>query len=527
MTPTRLDSSTAGTIGPNLADRLVALLLHGLARVAGALPRPLLLTLARGGAPVLAPFVPATVIRKNLRILRSIDPDCWQGRCEDEMVIETVRHQLYTLADFLHLVARRPERILEHVRLEGWERLEAVLAKGRGAILVSSHLGNWELAGALVAARGVRIHAFYHEQLSPAFDAFLAWARRRSGLGVLHQRRGLRECLRALREGGAIGFVADQDGSRDGVFLDFLGRLVSFPRGPYEFARHAGCEILAVECRRLPDGDYGLCFGDPFVVDSIDAVEPAARRLASAFETAILAEPAQWQLFYDRFWLRHIPRLEALGLLERARMEFERDRSLEAPDSPPPLPGPRLTAGQFLGMAGWFYTPVLLLSLGWMAFRQALPGRLLWSGSALAALGPALLLALATIVLSRWICFNWRRGREMAQLLGQLLTPLTGTNAVQLAALSAAAEEALFRGALQPEIGLVPASLLFGIVHFPAEPRLRTWTAFAMAMGFALGGLYAATGGLAAPVLAHFLINAVNLAWLAPADRQSGGNAES
>jgi hypothetical protein len=68
---------------------------------------------------------------------------------------------------------------------------------------------------------------------------------------------------------------------------------------------------------------------------------------------------------------------------------------------------------------------------------------------------------------------------------------------------------------LQPELGLFWASLIFGLVHFPAEPRLRPWTAFALLVGFSLGAIYELTGGLFAPVLAHFTINAINLAWMA------------
>jgi hypothetical protein len=75
------------------------------------------------------------------------------------------------------------------------------------------------------------------------------------------------------------------------------------------------------------------------------------------------------------------------------------------------------------------------------------------------------------------------------------------------------AEEAFFRGALQPQVGLVIASLIFGVVHFVPRREFLPWTAFAIAAGFLFGWLFDTTGNLVAPVVAHASINAVNL-WL-------------
>ena len=80
--------------------------------------------------------------------------------------------------------------------------------------------------------------------------------------------------------------------------------------------------------------------------------------------------------------------------------------------------------------------------------------------------------------------------------------------------MSGFAEEAFFRGALQPRVGWLAASVLFGLAHFAPSRALLPWTGFAIVAGGILGGLYAATGNLLAPVLAHALVNALNLRWL-------------
>ena len=92
-----------------------------------------------------------------------------------------------------------------------------------------------------------------------------------------------------------------------------------------------------------------------------------------------------------------------------------------------------------------------------------------------------------------------------------MLGRLRVSECVALALLSGVAEEAFFRGALQPQVGLLAASLLFALAHFAPGRDLWPWTLCSLAAGLALGGLFAWTGNLVAPVVAHALINAVNL----------------
>ena len=100
--------------------------------------------------------------------------------------------------------------------------------------------------------------------------------------------------------------------------------------------------------------------------------------------------------------------------------------------------------------------------------------------------------------------------------LSEELAPLVvdgsrGRDLVLLAAFSGVGEEALFRGALQPEIGIVASSLLFGALHIGPDRRYLLWTLWAVGAGFLFGALYAWTGGILAPVVAHALHNAATL----------------
>jgi membrane protease YdiL (CAAX protease family) len=132
-----------------------------------------------------------------------------------------------------------------------------------------------------------------------------------------------------------------------------------------------------------------------------------------------------------------------------------------------------------------------------------------------------LLLGLAAggglIAVSRlWVHYT-RMGRALAQHLAEILGPLSGASVAMLALASGLGEEVFFRGALQPRVGLVIASLLFGLAHLVPRRELAPWAGFAVLAGVLLGALFEYTGNLLAPATAHVLVNGVNLRWLSRA----------
>ena len=137
----------------------------------------------------------------------------------------------------------------------------------------------------------------------------------------------------------------------------------------------------------------------------------------------------------------------------------------------------------------------------------ALPDPLEPFWSALIGTAAGLLVALLSqMSVSR---FHW--ARRLEEEFARILGPLTMAEVVLLAFFSGVAEEAFFRGAMQPTAGYVLTSLIFGLLHIGPSKTYLPWTAMAVAMGFALGALYLWTGTLIAPILCHFLINTINL----------------
>lgn len=132
-------------------------------------------------------------------------------------------------------------------------------------------------------------------------------------------------------------------------------------------------------------------------------------------------------------------------------------------------------------------------------------------GAVLAGLAVGLVAVGVSELLTRWTDL----GEGLADVLGEGLAGIGTSDALLLALASGIAEEMLFRGALQPVVGLFWASLIFGACHFLPRRELVAWSVYAVLMGLALGWLYEWTGQLLAPIAAHTLVNAINLPRLA------------
>lgn len=124
------------------------------------------------------------------------------------------------------------------------------------------------------------------------------------------------------------------------------------------------------------------------------------------------------------------------------------------------------------------------------------------------ALGSALVVCLLSYLAGA------RLLRVLVEEIQQVLGGIGKGEIVALASLSALGEEWLFRGVLQPWIGPVPATLLFGGLHFPYRPGLLPWTLFALVVGAWMAWLREASGSLIPPILFHGTVNAVNLTWI-------------
>lgn len=125
------------------------------------------------------------------------------------------------------------------------------LINSRGAILVTGHYGNWELTGYLMAMMGIDVTAVMRPLDNPYLNDFLVETRRRRGLELLAKKGATASVEEVIRRGGAIGFIADQNAGRKGIFVDFFGRPASTYKSIGLLAMSLEVPIICGYARRL------------------------------------------------------------------------------------------------------------------------------------------------------------------------------------------------------------------------------------------------------------------------------------
>lgn len=186
--------------------------------------------------------------------------------------------------------------------------------------------------------------------------------------------------------------------------------------------------------------------------------------------------------------------------------------------SRPTLP----STNRITSLAALIYLPLSLAALAWAWFgseRAAWALHPAWLDAPyLARLAVSLLLglalALAVVGMTPWLFARARWARRLHLELKEIVAPLSQREVLWLALSSGVAEELFFRGAMQPVLGLLLTSLIFGAVHVGPKSVLLAWTSWAFVMGLLFGLIFELTGVLWGPVLAHVWINARNMVFV-------------
>ena len=160
------------------------------------------------------------------------------------------------------LASRTPEQVRAMFeRVENAEALDAARAEGKGILFVTGHLGNWELAGAFVAASGMPLQAVARGMENPLFDGYITRTRRRLGMTVIHDSDAVRRVPRAMREGKSVAMLVDQGAAGlASSWVPFFGRYAKTPRGPAVFALRLGAPVVFGTALRQPNGKYVMYY---------------------------------------------------------------------------------------------------------------------------------------------------------------------------------------------------------------------------------------------------------------------------
>jgi len=283
----------------NLGSRLVTGLLFGAARVLSWRRAQALGRLAGGALFALT--------RRRQRMadanLQAAFGDRFSEADRRRLRMEVCRGICQTALELFKLPSLSREQVRAVMTLEHPEHLQAALDRGRGAIIVTAHFGNWELLGARIAAEGFPLSVIVRDANDARTASIVNYSRRSAGVVVL-PRDDLKGMLRALRRNEVLGIVADQHAPA-GLWLQFLGREAASPRGPATLALRTGAALVPCFSVREPDGRLRGWLEPPIVPepggDREAEVRDLTQRLNWIIEEQIRRYPAQWLWLHNRW----------------------------------------------------------------------------------------------------------------------------------------------------------------------------------------------------------------------------------
>lgn len=257
---------------------------------------------------------PRTAIRRNLAQVLSEAPDSPNVRRRARRAFQ---NDAKNWVDTLRIARLTNQEILASVDVHGWKNVEGAVSGGKGLIILTMHLGNFDLVGQVVVARGLRITVPVERMRPQRLYHLLTQGRRSKGLNAVPVDQAPRQMIRALRAGEVVAIAGDRQASGRSTAVELFGRRTSIPQAPLSLARHSGAPILlGVGIRREDDRFDGFATapidlqrtGDSRLDD-----QENARRLVHTMEEFIHRFPDQW-LVFSPVWPDEGPRNPAASI---------------------------------------------------------------------------------------------------------------------------------------------------------------------------------------------------------------------
>jgi len=238
--------------------------------------------------------------RRNVRSnLKAIFPD------KNENEIHKIRRQMFRnfakyLADFFRFTKIDKKYIQEKIQIKNIHYLDQALANGKGAIILTAHLGNWELGGVVLGLLGYPFYAVALPHKHKKVDDFFNFQRESKGVKVIPLGKAVKTSLNILKENKLLALVGDREFTRGGITVNLFGKLTAFPKGPAALSLKTGSLIIPGFMVRNADDSFTLQFEKPIEGQNY-SLNALVDRYKIIIEEYIRRYPDQWYMF-RRFW---------------------------------------------------------------------------------------------------------------------------------------------------------------------------------------------------------------------------------
>jgi len=267
-----------------------------LARFAEILPMAAVAPVSRASAFVAVRLLPETrhVVERNLSYVLGTKP-------APSLVQASFASYCRYWLEALRLPVVPRDQLNNLVTAEGLEHLHQALSGGKGAILALPHTGNWDMAGAWLAARDLTVTVVVEDLEPPELSKWFREFRQSLGLNVIVNNPNVgSQLLAALRRNEVLGLICDRDVDGSGGNFKFFGEATKLPKGPATLALRSGAPLLPAAVFEAGRGQVAVIL-PPMDVERVGRlavdVDRVTQDLTSRLESLIRRAPEQWHVF--------------------------------------------------------------------------------------------------------------------------------------------------------------------------------------------------------------------------------------
>jgi KDO2-lipid IV(A) lauroyltransferase len=265
------------------------------------------------------------IVRRNLKF---IHPD-WPPEKIRELSKSVFQNLGITTAEILQMTCLSKEDILSKAVIKNEEHLHNAIKKHKGVIIISAHLGNWEMACLFARCYLQTPMAVVAKRLRPQIiNRWIVGLRTRFGVAHLYKEGALSEMTRFLRQGHILGILIDQGiKSSESVEVNYFGRTVAATPAAAMLAMRCKSPVLPIFCVRETNSRFTIIVEPPLQLkrtrDLRDDLKTNTQIMMDAIEKAVRAYPEQWFWVHKR-WKKHYPQLYPEYMARRRRYKAKK-----------------------------------------------------------------------------------------------------------------------------------------------------------------------------------------------------------
>ena len=248
------------------------------------------------------------LIKKQVNRARETIKECLNVSDEkaDEITRSMCRNLGMSVMETIYMPRLNASNIRDYVKIDREDLLKQAVDEKKGVVMLAIHMDNWEWLGAALSLYGYPTTSFAKKQPNESVNRILKELREGAGIELFI--RGTSETVmaaRAMKKGKMLGFVADQDGGYDGIFVPFLGKMASTPIGPAFFAKKFKAPIVPIFIVRDPKGGHKTITYDTFYYEDTgnekEDMYKCTLHMTQIIEDIIKRYPDNW-LWFQKRW---------------------------------------------------------------------------------------------------------------------------------------------------------------------------------------------------------------------------------